>query len=98
MNANPDHPLDNPAWYALNSHHREFAVGNEIVKRYRHEIAPFVACKPGHEVEFDQLNEWLSDGEIFYFIGDASSNKIDCTSRSLFWAPKKSLKRQIHVQ
>lgn len=73
MIANPDHPLDNPVWYALNSHHREFAVGNEIVKRYRPEIAPFVACKPGHEVEFDQLNEWLSDGEIFYFIGDASS-------------------------
>jgi ribosomal protein S18 acetylase RimI-like enzyme len=73
MIVNPEHPLDNPAWYALNSHHREFAVGNEIVKRYRPEIAPFVSCKPGHEVEFDQLNEWLSDGEIFYFIGDASS-------------------------
>ena len=73
MNANPDHPLDNPAWYALNSHHHEFALGNEVVKRYRPEIAPFVSCKPGHEGEFDQLNQWLSEGEIFYFIGDASS-------------------------
>jgi len=73
MNANQDHPLDNPAWYALNSHHREFAVGNEIVKRYRPDIAPFVSCKPGHEVEFEQLNKWLSDGEIFYFIGEMAS-------------------------
>ena len=27
-----------------------------------------------------------------------TKNKIDCKSRSLFWAPKKSLKRQIQVQ
>ena len=72
MNQDSFHPLENPAWYALNSHHRQFALGNEIVKRYQPEIAPFVAFKPGHENEFGQLNEWLRPGEIFYFIGDAS--------------------------
>jgi ribosomal protein S18 acetylase RimI-like enzyme len=73
MMANPEHLLDNLAWYVLNSHHREFALGNAIVKRYQPEIAPFVAFKPGHEKDFDQLNSWLRDSEIFYFIGDASS-------------------------
>ena len=105
MNANSDSLLDNPAWYALNSHHREFALGNEIVKRYLPEIAPFISCKPGHEGEFDQLNEWLIDGEIFYFIGDASSfppswtveKELDCVQMTCEQPiPIKEYPNEIH--
>jgi ribosomal protein S18 acetylase RimI-like enzyme len=72
MNQDPHYRLDNPVWYALNEIHSEFSLGNLVVKRYHPSIAPFVAFKPGHEVDFDQLDAWLRHDEVFYFIGDLS--------------------------
>ena len=67
--------LDNPAWSALNSIHRPFALGTERAKRYRREVVPFVACAMeeapvGPESVAAELNPWIADGESFYMIGE----------------------------
>lgn len=38
-----DHPLDNPLWGALTSHHAALALGAGGVRRYPAEVAPFAA-------------------------------------------------------
>jgi ribosomal protein S18 acetylase RimI-like enzyme len=37
--------LDNPAWHALTGPHAEFAIGNDLVRRYPTDVAPFVAVR-----------------------------------------------------
>jgi ribosomal protein S18 acetylase RimI-like enzyme len=45
----PLHPnatvLDNAAWYALSGPHARFAEGDDLVRRYRTDVAPFVAVQ-----------------------------------------------------
>lgn len=59
--------LDNPAWSALNSIHSKFAEGTEHAKRYRPDIAPFVACIDNRMAEIDPF---INTGETFFMIGD----------------------------
>jgi len=40
-----NHLLDNPIYHALNSAHQQFAEGDEKVKYYRSDIAPFAGLK-----------------------------------------------------
>ncbi|MCR2761908.1 GNAT family N-acetyltransferase [Microbacterium sp. zg.B48] len=37
--------LDNAAWHALSGPHARFAEGNGLVRRYRSDVAPFVAVR-----------------------------------------------------
>ncbi len=37
------HPLDNPAWHALNQAHRPISVGNALARRYAADISPIAA-------------------------------------------------------
>ena len=37
--------LDNPAWHALTGPHASFAIGDDLVRRYPTEVAPFVAVR-----------------------------------------------------
>lgn len=37
------HPLDRPVWSALTTRQREFAVGDELARRYDPEVGPFAA-------------------------------------------------------
>src|SRR6478752_3842193 len=37
--------LDNPVWHALNGPHASFAIGNDLVRRYPEDVAPFVAVR-----------------------------------------------------
>jgi len=48
-----DHPLDNPVWNSLTTHHAGFAIGDSLVRRYDPEIGPLTgfadatAAEPG---------------------------------------------------
>ena len=57
--------LDNPAWWALNSLHKDFAQGTDRAKRYRKGFLPFIACADA----LDDLAPWIEPGEVFYIIG-----------------------------
>lgn len=48
MPVSPHHDalvLDNPAWHALTGPHASFAIGNDLVRRYDPDVAPFVAVR-----------------------------------------------------
>jgi GNAT superfamily N-acetyltransferase len=65
--------LDNPAWWALNSLHKDFALGTDQARRYRKAILPFIAYrtdKDGVPADvLDDLDPWIEPGETFYIIG-----------------------------
>jgi GNAT superfamily N-acetyltransferase len=65
--------LDNPAWWALNSLHKDFAQGTDQAKRYRKGFLPFIACTTDEEGipadALDGLAPWTEAGEVFYIIG-----------------------------
>lgn len=58
--------LDNPAWHALNSKHKEFAIGTAQAKRYSPDIVSFI----GFETSPDPLDPFMKAGESFFIIGD----------------------------
>jgi len=62
--------LDNPAWYSLTETHKHFALGNEDIKRYPENIAPFVAFHSDKKNILNQLDKWMNPGESFFIIGD----------------------------
>jgi ribosomal protein S18 acetylase RimI-like enzyme len=64
------HKLDNPAWYSLTEAHRHFATGNDTLKRYPGNIAPFVAFNPVRQDILAGLDELVSSSESFFFIGE----------------------------
>lgn len=78
--------LDNPAWYSLTETHRHFAVGNDIIRRYEKNIAPFIAIHPDWKNNITGLDQWTSPGDSFFLIGDTPSlpvnyrieSRLDC--------------------
>jgi GNAT superfamily N-acetyltransferase len=64
------HKLNNPAWYSLAETHQHFAIGNDEIKRYEKNIAPFVACHSDKKDVLARLDQWISPGEFFFIIGD----------------------------
>lgn len=51
--------LDNPAWHALTGPHASFAIGNDLVRRYDPEVAPFVAVRT-----WDDPHVWQALAEL----------------------------------
>ena len=62
--------LDNPLWYALTGVQSSFAVGAPHVKRYRPGILPFAAWDHDSTENITALDEWLTEGSIFFFVGE----------------------------
>ncbi|MEV4885206.1 GNAT family N-acetyltransferase [Chitinophaga ginsengisegetis] len=62
--------LDNPAWGALTSEHAHFAQGTDQAKRYRREIAPFIAARQTNNGSIAALDTLIDAGETFYIIGE----------------------------
>lgn len=61
--------LDNPAWWALTGVQQQFAIGNDVVQRYRPGILPFASYQQPTTEHITELNNWLQPGEVFYVIG-----------------------------
>jgi len=62
--------LDNPAWWALDSYHANFAIGGDLAKRYQPGILPFAACHPVGQDSVAALDPLINPGESFYLIGE----------------------------
>src|SRR6185312_33954 len=50
-----EHPLDYPAWNALISGNKNLSLGNEHVKYFHEEVAPFVGLSEQNHYEFEHL-------------------------------------------
>ena len=68
MNA---HPLDNPIWEALHTHHARFASGDRGAARYAAEVAPFAAVGDADPESSAALARLLAPGEHLYGVGPA---------------------------
>ncbi len=53
------HVLDNPAWSALNTGNRNLSTGNEQVKIFADDVAPFAGLKEYNDSNFDLLYDML---------------------------------------
>jgi len=65
------HPLDNPVWYALTSHHATLAKRTATAARYPAEVAPFVAVGVADEAAETQAATLVDVGESVLFVGVA---------------------------
>jgi ribosomal protein S18 acetylase RimI-like enzyme len=64
-----DHPLDNPVWEALRTHHARFAMRRDGAARYAPEVAPFAAVGDAGSTAADALAGLLAPGEMLYGVG-----------------------------
>ena len=65
------HPLDNPIWEALHTHHARFASGDRGAARYAAEVAPFAAVGDADPESSAALARLLAPGEQLYGVGPA---------------------------
>lgn len=55
--------LDNPAWHALIGPHASFAIGDDLVRRYPADVAPFVAVRTWEDPRvWDALADLVGQG------------------------------------
>jgi ribosomal protein S18 acetylase RimI-like enzyme len=64
-----DHPLDNPIWEALRTHHACFARHSDAAARYDAEVAPFAAVSDLGPQGAAALAALLDQGEKLYGVG-----------------------------
>jgi ribosomal protein S18 acetylase RimI-like enzyme len=60
--------LDNPAWYALTEKHQAFSIGNNEIKKYQRQIAPWVAYQSANENILEQIDPFVEQGEGVYVL------------------------------
>ena len=63
------HLLDNIAWHALNGEHRQHAVGDGRVKRYRAGFAPLAAFAEPGQPDFARMARLFAPGETAFVVG-----------------------------
>jgi ribosomal protein S18 acetylase RimI-like enzyme len=66
--------LDNPAWHALIGPHASFAIGDDLVRQYPADVAPFVAVRTWEDPRvWDALADLVGSGAD---IGLAGSDEL----------------------
>lgn len=59
----PPHPLDRVIWESLATHHRSFAIGNDLARRYPTDVAPFAAMADTSPKGTEALLQLLTPGD-----------------------------------
>jgi ribosomal protein S18 acetylase RimI-like enzyme len=65
------HPLDNPVWASLTSHHAAIAISAEGAARYPADVAPFVGVAAADARAAAAVETLVADGELVIFVGTA---------------------------
>jgi GNAT superfamily N-acetyltransferase len=63
------HLLENPFWWAINSHHTRLAERDELAGRYLPEVAPFAGVSTADAVAAAQLEKLVKPGESVFLLG-----------------------------
>ncbi|PJJ83725.1 GNAT family N-acetyltransferase [Mucilaginibacter auburnensis] len=56
--------LNNPVWYALNTHNAKLAYGFDNAKYFNTDVSPFIGLRDNDIDHFDQLYPVLNEGRI----------------------------------
>lgn len=68
-----DHPLDNPIWHGLTGPHAHLGVGTGKVRRYRPDVAMFVAVEDPTDPDMPELLDLIGDANAgFVTVGPVS--------------------------
>jgi predicted GNAT family acetyltransferase len=79
------HVLDNPSWYALNSHHAHFAIGTDLAKRYPPDVFIGVALVDHSDDALHDLRQIVAAGEsIILFEADLPEHFAGWTIQHTF--------------
>ncbi|MCF0056016.1 GNAT family N-acetyltransferase [Dyadobacter sp. CY356] len=78
--------MDNPVWHALQTVHKNFAIGTDTVCRYRPGTLQIMGCEDPQNADLNVLRPWLSAGEKMFMVGKLAapapgwtiSRKLDC--------------------
>jgi len=71
---NDDAVLDNASWHALTGPHARFAIGDDLVRRYPEDVAPFVAVRTWDDPHvWDALAELVGPGAEFGLSGSEAA-------------------------
>jgi len=71
------HILDNPVWNALTSLNSHMAIGNNSVKLFAEDVAPFVGLKHFNPASFNALAELISPNRTVVIV---TAEKVDIPS------------------
>jgi ribosomal protein S18 acetylase RimI-like enzyme len=63
------HPLDNPFWAALASHHAHLGARDELAARYLPDVAPFAGVRESTATAVEQLTRLTQPGESLFLLG-----------------------------
>jgi ribosomal protein S18 acetylase RimI-like enzyme len=77
------HPLDNPIWNALSSRHQHFNRGNDTIKYYPTEVAPFVSFETRDEINFDAIATHLPPGRTIAILTEGPVSLPPAFEKSL---------------
>ena len=66
--------LDNPVWFSLSHHEARFNAGNDQIKYFQKDVAPFLATKHWDDADLDRMKEILPAERKFYVL---INRKID---------------------
>lgn len=61
-------PLDNVPWVALSTVQQHFNTGNEAVKYFPAEVAPFIGLEHWNEKDRENLLQYLPDNRTFFLL------------------------------
>ena len=67
----PESLFANPAWHALQTGHRRFAVSAGNACRYPADVAPFAAVAAPTSAALQELHSLLAPGESAWLIGES---------------------------
>lgn len=65
------HPLDNPVWASLASHHVALAAAADGAARYEADVAPFVGVAAADDRATAAVETLVAPGELAIFVGTA---------------------------
>lgn len=85
--SSPDsHPLDRVIWESLTTHHRAISVGDDLARRYPHDVAPFAATADASAASWSALYDLLAPDEsavLFTIHEPALPSQFEVTQRMI---------------
>jgi ribosomal protein S18 acetylase RimI-like enzyme len=78
MSSENDNYLDNPVWYSLTQHHRDFAVDYGHVKFYHPDYCPFGGFEKGPDIA-KYLDEYSALTDNFFVVGEKPEHSSQLT-------------------
>jgi ribosomal protein S18 acetylase RimI-like enzyme len=89
------HPLDNPVWASLTSHHAALATTSDGAARYPADVAPFVGLAAADARAVAAVETLVARGELVIFVGTAPT--LSDTWRVEHSGPIAQMIRRTHL-